>query len=301
MARYDAPTVDNAAGVGEWIPDLIIPQVVQTAVENECFMPLTRRFDLTGAGAVFSIPQAGALAWGTLTNDGTEPTEKLFDCAVRTLTPVPHFLDVVIPFIVDDASAVDLQTEIAKEAAIGLADYRDTLLATLYSDRPTSTPDHFYGTENTEINFSTLRACQNLLYVQKAPKPFAWVVHPQQFTELLKDDTFINAGVKGSPVLTKGVGGDGFATKVIDVNVYVAEQIVDSTGHHSMMFSSNAALAYGYKLIGKPGASKQEIMMDVEWDSTRRTIEINMTIHAVAGGAKGTAAAENTWLVDIIS
>jgi len=298
MARYGQLT--DSTAVSDLIPAAIVPEVVISAVENETFMPLVRRFDFTGPGSTFAIPQVDAMAWTTITLNATADDEVAYTTSKQTCTPGLHNLDVVIPFTEFDDSVVDLQSAVAKEAGIGLADYRDGLAAALKTDRPTSTPDHFLGTDATEINFTTLRDAQNLLYIQKAPKPFNWVVHPTQFTELLKDDTFINAGVKGSPVLTKGIGGDGFATKVLDVNVYVAEQIVEDSGLHSMMFSHQAALAYGYKMIGKPGATKQEVMMDIEWNSTLRFIEINMTIRAQFIGAKGTAA-ENTWMVVAIS
>lgn len=307
MARYSsgAMTNDASTGVAELIPDLIVPDVVATAEEHNVFMPLVRRFDLTGAGANFTVPQAGALAWGSLTINGTPPDETPFDTGARTLTPAAKYLDVTIPVDVMQNASVDLQTEIAKEAGVGLADYHDTQFATLFAEAPASAPgDHEIGTDGTELSFGDLRDGLKLLYIQKAPKRFAWVVHPTQFVELLKDDTFINASVKGSPVLTQGIGANGFATSVLDVDVYVAEQIFQGdspTGLHSMMFSKNAALGYGFKRLSRPGGTPSEIMMDVEWDSTRRTIEINMTIYADHEGAKGTSATANGWLVDIIS
>jgi hypothetical protein len=301
MARYGAVSDDSATGIQELIPDLILPEVVATAEEQNVFMPLARRFDLTGEGANFTIPQAGALTWAALTIDGTAPDETAFNTSARTLTPVPIFLDVVVPITAFNAASVDLQAEIGKEAGVGLSDYHDTAFAGLYTERPTSAPDHFIGTDATILSFSDLRAAQELLYVQKAPKRFAWVVHPTQFSELLQDNVFIDASVKGSSVLTQGIGANGMATSVLDVDVFVAEQIVESAGLHSMMFSRNRALAYGFKRISRLGGSAQELMMDVEWDSTRRTVEINMTIEADYEGAKGSSTTTNNWLVDIIS
>ena len=161
MARYGQLT-----SVAELIPAKIVPEVVASAVENECFMPLVRRFDFTGPGSTFAIPNVAAMAWTTFTVDGTVDDEVEFNTAKQTCTPAVHNLDVVIPFTVFDDSVVDLEGAVAKEAGIGLADYRDTLAAALYTDRPTSTPEHFLGTDATELSFTALRNAQNLLYVQ---------------------------------------------------------------------------------------------------------------------------------------
>ncbi len=168
-------------------------------------------------------------------------------------------------------------------------------------EAPSSSPDHIRGTDGTQLSFGDLRIAQGLLYTQKAPKRFAWVIHPDQVTELLKDDTFINASVKGSPVLTQGTGANGFLTSVLDVDIYMAEQIIESTGKNSMMFSKNAALGYGFKRLAPPGGAPQEVMMDIEWNSSRRSVEINMTIHAHFEGVKGVSATANTWLVTTVS
>jgi hypothetical protein len=69
-----------------------------------------------------------------------------------------------------------------------------------------------------------------------------------------------------------------------------------------MMFSKNAALGYGFKRLTHPvtGAS-QEVLMDIDWNSGRRSIEMNMTYHADFEGLKGSSTTTNNWLVDIIS
>ena len=113
MARYTSTNVsaDATYGPQELLPDLVLPEIVATAVENETFMPLVRRFDLTGQGVNFTVPQAGALAWTTLdASAAVPPDETPFDTAARTLTPTLHNLDVVIPIDVWGASAMSLQS-----------------------------------------------------------------------------------------------------------------------------------------------------------------------------------------------
>ena len=117
----------------------------------------------------------------------------------------------------------------------------------------------------------------------------------------MKDNTFIDASVKGSPVLTDGIKAGGYFTQLMDVSIYVSDQIDESSGRHSMMFAKNAAIAYGYKRLTNPntGAS-QEIMLDIDWNAARRMFEFNMTYQANASGAVN-AANGNKYLVDYIS
>jgi hypothetical protein len=126
------------------------------------------------------------------------------------------------------------------------------------------------------------------------------VVHTNQFAELLQDDTFINASVKGSAVLTNGIGANGYATSALDVDVYVSPEIDESSGLHSMMFAEGA-LGYAYKTLAPPGQSmRQELMIDTDWNSARRAWEINCTYECHHEGLRDTATT-NKWLVDIIS
>ena len=66
MARYSAFTVNAAAGAAEMVPDIVIPEITETAARNEVFMQLVKPLDRTGPGEVFTIPTAGALAFATL-------------------------------------------------------------------------------------------------------------------------------------------------------------------------------------------------------------------------------------------
>jgi len=63
MARNTAAlfTGNYAAAAGYLVPDLIIPEILASSGREEVFMPLVRRFDCTGPGEDFSIPQADVL------------------------------------------------------------------------------------------------------------------------------------------------------------------------------------------------------------------------------------------------
>ena len=98
------------------------------------------------------------------------------------------------------------------------------------------------------------------------------------------------------------MGENGFVTSILDIDIYATPQIVESTGLHSMCFSKNAAFGYGFKRIQHPVTGEsQEVLVDIDWNSARRVIEINTSYWAAFGGLKGTSATSNNWLVDAIS
>lgn len=303
MARYSQLSSNSSGGIQELIPAVVIPEVIATSARQEVFMPLVRRLDLTGPGDDFNVPNAGALTWSTYTS-GNSPDEQAFNTSQRTITPTLRQLDVVIPIDALQGSIVNVQDEIVKEAGLGLALSHDAGFAALYTEAIASNPDHLgIGTDGTAMSFLSLRTGMGLLYAQNAPKRFAWVLHPDQWAgELLLDDTMINAAVKGAAVLTQGMGANGFITSVLDVDIYVCDQIIESSGRHSIMLSKNAAFGYGFKRLTHPvtGAS-QEILMDTDWNSARRSLEINMTYHADFEGLKGSSTTTNNWIVDLIS
>ena len=267
-------------------------------------MPHVRRFDFTGPGEVFSIPQAASLDFGALGSDtyidGTSPLETQWDPTSRTLTPTFRFLDVVIGMdsLQGAQHGISIQDAIVKEAGVGLAKDHDALLAANWGEAASGAE---LGTENTPLNFSVLRSAYSALLTNNAPRPYVWVVYPVQIAELLQDNTFIDASVKGSPVLTNGISEGGFFTQILDIGIYASDQIVDSTGHRSMMFSKNAAIGYGFKRLTNPATGvTSELMVDPDWNSVKRMVEINMTYQAAVGGLVKTATTNN-YAVDIIS
>ncbi len=299
MARYDLITLNTSGGVQELIPEIILEGIQVTAAREEVFMPLARRLDLTGAGDSFHYAQGGALTWTAYTG-GDSPAEQAFNTGARTLTPTLRQLDVVIPIDVLQAARVDIKEAVMREAGLGLAASHDAGFAALYTEAPTS-PDHEL-TAGT-LSFTQLRDASALLYAAEAPRRFAWVVYPTQWAgQLLLDDTLINASVKGNPVLTKGVGANGYVTSVLDVDIFISPQIVSSTTYRSMFFSQNAAIGYGYKNLTHPvTGTSQEVLIDLDWNSGRRSLEINMTYHADFEGLKGTSTTTNNWMVEIPS
>lgn len=303
MARNTAAlfTGDYDAAAGLLVPNLIIPEIMASSGREEVFMPHVRRFDCTGPGEVFSIPQADVLDFAATSATyitGILLDETLWSPTTRTLTPRFYYVDVGVGMDVMQGvqSGISVVDQIVKEAGIGLAKSHDAIIAANYGE-PAATS----GTDATELNFTALRTAYGILIAANAPRPYTWVIHPTQVLELLKDDTFINAGVKGAPVLTSGIQAGGYLTSILDIGIYVSDQIVESSGLHSMMFSKNAAYAYGFKRLTNPATgTSSELMLDVDWVSGARRYDINMTYQGCSNGAVFTSST-NAWAVDYIS
>jgi hypothetical protein len=300
MARADNAVTMTI--LGEMIPTLISPRITASAARQEVFRPRCVQYDLTGTGGAHDVVTTPAVTFGAVT-EGTEFPEDAFDTGKRTITPALYGVDVMVGIGAWTEAALSPLDAIVKETALALALHRDSVCAALYTEAPASTPDHEIGTDATEFNFTTLRDGSALLYTQNAPKRFAWVIYPAQWIELLKDDTFINASVKGSPVLTSGMGENGYVTSVLDVDVYVSDQIDESSGRHSMMFSDKAAFGYGFKRLPVPGNESvmQELMVHIDYEGRYRSYIVESTYFADFEGVKGSSTTTNNWLVDIIS
>jgi hypothetical protein len=307
MARFDNTVAYTA--VSEIAPAGVATEALANSARGEVFRPLCRQFNATGEGTTFNIPSTPSIAFGAVT-EGTALAEKAFDPVAITCTPLLYGVDVIVGLNAWVSAQLSPQAMIAKEVGEGLAKHHDGIAALAYQSAIQS-PDHLgIGTDGVELNTTALKAAQALLYTQNAPKPYPWVVHPTQLGELLKDDLFMNAAVKGSPVLTGGVASNGYFTKFLDVEVYSCDQIQESSGLHSMMFSKNAGMAYVYKTIETPySGGSSELVVDIFYNSGARCYEVNSTyLGCMAPGkgagtyaAAGTGISTNNFLVDYIS
>jgi len=301
--RYDAG--DTITTLADMIPTLIAPEIVASAARIEVFRPLAREFDMTGRpGGALDVVNTPSLAFAALT-ELTAPNATTFDTGKRTLNPTIRGVDVAISIMAWEEAAVGITDSVAKEAAQGLAGDRDGLFAALYTEAPASAPTHEIGTDGVALSYTTLCAGMALLATQNAPRPIDWCVTPTQwYGELAKDNTLIDASIKGSPVLTQGMGANGSVTQVYDCRIFVSDKVAISSGtvYESMMFSEKAALGYAYRRITSPLTGvPSELLVDVDWDSSARAYNLNMTYYADAEGLKGTSVTTNTWLVSIIS
>jgi hypothetical protein len=275
-----------------------VPEILATIAEEEVFMQHHRRFDLTGEGISSTIAQPAALTWTALDEDAAAtPVEQAFTTSSRTLTTTQEQVDVIVTLKALGDSISQLQQGIVDEISRSLMSRRDAKAAANWQEGATA---NHLGTDAVPMSFADIRNGQALLHAVRAPRRFVHVVHPTQFAELLQDDTFMNASVKGSPVLTQGLGANGYATSVLDVDIYVSPAIVESSGLQSMMWAFGA-FGYGFKRLAVPGqGNPQELLLDMDWNSAFRQLEINATFEGVFVGLRDTVTTQ-TWVVQIIS
>ena len=307
MARLgQVVTYDNVSVIA---PAAVATEALANSARGEVFRPLCKQFDATGEGTTFNIPNTPSISFGAVT-EGTAPDEAAFDPLAVICTPLLYGVDVIVGLNSWVSVQLDPETMISKEVGEALGKSHDVLAAVAYQTAIQS-PDHLgIGTENTKLNVTALKTAQALLSAQNAPKPYAWVVYNDQLSELLEDELFFNAAVKGSPVLTGGVSQNGYFTKFLDVEVYQSDQIQDSSGHHSMMFSKGAGMAYVSKRLETPySGGSSELVVDIFYNSGARAYEVNSTyLGCMATGkgtgtyaAAGTGVTTNNFLVDYIS
>jgi hypothetical protein len=301
MARYDN-IVSSATEGTTLVPDIVTAEILATAAEQEIGMQLCRRFDYTGLpGDTFAVNSTPAVTFGALTQDSTtEPGEDAFTLTARTITPVQRQVDVILSSKMVADAAGDISASAIREIGVALGRDRDVSLFSLYTEAPASAPDHEIGTDAVALDFADLTTTLQLLHTQNAPRPYFHVIAPIQASELLGDTVFQSAAIKGEPVLTNGLGSNGFFTKILDLLLYVSPDIVEATGLHSMAFPMGA-FGYGFKRMSSPlSPTPQELLVDVEWNSKRRVYELNATYYGDFEGLRNTTTT-NKWVVDLIS
>lgn len=300
-AEYAAVVTEALAA--EMIPTIIAPELTASASRQEVFRPRCKQYNMTGEGGALDVVCAPSLAFAVQSSEGAANDDLGFNTTKRTLNPALHVADVAVSLQTSMNSSINVTDQIVKEGAVALAADRDARGCALYTEAPASAPDHEIGTDGTKLSMTSLKDGMALLYAQNAPRRFAWLVNGGQWIELLDDATFANASFKGSPVMTKGLGENGYGTSFLDVDIYVTSEIIASSGtaYWSMMFSDQEAFGYGYKLLNSPlSPSMQEVLVDVAYNSGDRAYEVNMSYFADIEGVKGTTTANN-WSVAIVS
>ena len=309
-ARFDNTVVYGQ--VSEIAPAGVAMEALANSARGEVFRGNCKEFNITGEGTTFNIPNTPSITFAAVT-EGAAPVENAFDPLSVLCTPLTYGVDVIVGLNSWVSAKISPEAMIAKEVGEALGKSHDTLAGLAYQSAASSSPDHLgIGTDAVKLNVTALKAAQALLSAQHAPKPYAWVVHNDQLSELLEDELFFNAAVKGSPVLTGGVSQNGYFTKFLDVEVYQSDVISESSGRHSMMFSKGAGMAYVYKMLETPysGGGASELVVDIFYNSGARAYEVNSTyLGCMAPGkgsgtyvAAGTAGATaNNFLVDYIS
>lgn len=315
MARYAAGTLATQ------VSDIDVVEVANRALASSfyasAFMPVTHTFRAATRNGI--LVQRGSKTWAAMDLDssvGTEPDETAYNPTGRTFTCTGHGIDTVAGqygLLDGNSSGDDVVNAIVAELAVGYAKYFDNKCANLYTEAPSSTPDHEIGSSSTALTGPLIDQGLELLLTAGAPEKFALVIYTGKIRELMqipgmRDRAIrggLNGGVEGpeiqgasSKLLVQGYGG------VLDV--YHSDQIVSSTGYHNMMFSvgngaEEACLQNPWVPLQTPsGVQNQKLYVDIEWNSTRRAIEVNPTTIETWLGA-GFTSTTNKFMVDIVT
>lgn len=316
MARYGAAQNTLAAEVANIDVVEVGQRVIASAYLSSAFMPIVNTFRAPSRQGI--LAQEGAMTWaaGNLdTTVSTEPDETAYTPTGRTYACTGHIVDAVIgQYALADGntSGKPLIDQIVDAATLGYVKYFDGLCAALYTEAPSSGPDHEIGASTAALTGPLVDQGLALLLAAGAPEKFALVIHSTKVPELMqiphmRDRAIRGAGGAGavdlklqgvsSRKIVEGYGGS--------LDVYQSDQIVSSTGYHNIMMAvgdgSNSAIANPWFPIQTPnGLQGQKLFIDVAWESARRAIEVNATTMETVLGS-GFSSTTNKWMVDIVT
>jgi hypothetical protein len=282
------------------IPEIISDQVVAESGRVGVFENVVRMFDFTGPGDILNVPQRDSLSFASL-SEGLPNSYEDYAPTQRQLQPILIGTSLLLSWEALNHSAIDVQQLIVDSVAAAWAEYTDSEVANLYTEAPSSNPTHEQGQDGTALTFSSAATILQLLLTQNAPRPYAWVIHPTQLGELLGDSDFkvnLTQG-RGQFFSTQGGAPDNanYWGNVLGLEIWVSDQIVESTGLHSMAFSKEA-FGIARKRISTPKSpSPQFVKVETDWDVNKRGLEVAITVCQDAGGIAFTSIT-NKWVVD---
>lgn len=274
---------------------------VQMAAEQELpWRNLVSWENFTLPGTVYQQAQAPALTMTALTEGAstgahTADVAQEFTMTNRQITATIKAVDVWITKQALVAAQGDLQAIVTDSMRKAYLDKLDTDIVSLYTEASASAPDHEIGTDGTVIDYAAFLAAYELLAAQAAFPPITWVIGPAQISEVLGISQFSKFLEYGREVITQNINiQTGFLGMApLGVGIYWSNNVVESTGLHSLMFSKQFA---GVRM-------KQDFSVAVdasELGVNSRSLKIGGESFYGVGGLRDTSTT-NTFVVDLIS
>jgi len=301
--------------VATLIPDIIEEKAMATAETQKVYRNIVAPqhiHDFTGPGDDMKINQQDTVTFGVLAEPGANSYQQ-YDTTTRTLTPVYLGGDLFVTHQAESRSQngvkpMDLISEAIATAWVDLEDGDDTYgWCSLYTEAPSSSPDHEIGTDGTAFNAGLVRQGVQLLMVQKAPRPYRLTIDPVQWGELMQDDEAKQL-LKDSGTMPdhyRAVEGvrlaDQWVGRMFGCDIFCNPSgQVESSGLHAIMFA-NGAIGMAYERIATDlSPSPSELNVEFEWDTKKRGWDTTFTVSMHVEGLVKTATTNN-WMVDIIS
>jgi len=159
------------------------------------------------------------------------------------------------------------------------------------------------GTNGVAMDGALIRTAGQILLTNGGPMPYRGVLDPIQWAEILSDSDSreqLKASVGRQLNATGTVDPRRYLGMVYNVELYVADAMVESTGLHALIFAQGG-IGLGYKRIATPASpTPSEINIEATWDSDIFGWAINAAVINDVSGLVDTATA-NRWLINAIS
>jgi hypothetical protein len=273
-----------------------IESEAQLALQFE--LPYMERVDWRGApatGTVSNIAQFPAVSMATVTPaaaTGDDPGDTAtVSTSARSVTISVKAVDVWPDLLSVMQGAVDVTSTLSEIVRLAYVAKIDTDFMALYTESATD-----IGASGTALTFTDhFLAAYELLFANKAPKPYTWMIPGVAISEIFSEPQFSQAQQYGRSVVDQDLdvqrGYQGFAP--LGVPIYASNNYTASSGNHGIMFA-------------KRGIRMNEAMpFRVNIDRTKllndeRALKIGGTTIYGVGGTRATSTT-NPWIVDIVS
>ena len=308
----------NKSTLNETIIDFLEQQTIESANQLKVFRPVLAQssprsiMDFSGPGDNKDIVQRSGMTFAALTEwDGTgNTTNTALDPTKRTLSPVLIGCHFQMSYEANSFSSIDPLKMIADEAATAWAQAEDSAstisFAALYTEAPSSSPDHEIGTQNVPMDAALVRNGVQLLMTAKARPPYNLFIDPVQWGELMQDALAISLLKDGGAQpagfrAVEGVRMDQFVGKLFGCNIWcVPGGMISSSGIHAMMVGQNA-IGIAYKRVSTPlSPTPSELNIDVQWFAQHRYYVVALTTCFDTGGIAWTSTT-NKFMVELVS
>jgi len=278
------------------IDPTIIENEAQLALEFE--LPWTQVIDWRGynqPGTTNQIAQFPAVTMADVTpatTTGDDPgdtatistTNRQITIGVKAVDVWPDLLSLM-------QGAVDVQATLSEIVRIANVTKVDTDIMALYTESNTD-----IGSAGTPLSYTDhFLAAYELLFANKAPKPYTWVIPGVAISEIFSEQQFSQAQQYGRSIVDQDLdvqrGYQGFAP--LGVPIYASNNYTASTGNHGIFFAKRA-IRMLEAMPFRVNIDRSKLFND------ERALKIGGTAIYGVGGTRDTSTT-NKWIVDVVS
>lgn len=251
-----------------------------------------------GTGTAANVATAPTLSMSTLSESATTgmgDVTSTFTLTDRTLTAALKAVDVVLTKVALEASVGNITQLIINAGTRAGIVTLETDFCALYTEAPSTAPDHEIGVQGGGWDWATILAGQELLMTQSAPGPYAVLAHTSDFSSLMTIPELTEAQIFGRGVIEQGANLDTGQVYVGNNNLmfYCSNNVTQSSGNRNMMFAKDGI---GIRM-------KQDFTVSIDrsrLDVGERAIIIGMELWYAVGGTRNSSTT-NKYIVEILT